>query len=207
LRRINFGSAKFLGQPALQVASVITLAALLGIATAAQSFYWSNGLLLYYRGVTTAPNSDLAKNNLANEMLDRGMLEEAVNLYTQVIERNPEYWLANYNLGFAYYKMGMYEEAERNFTRALELNQQDADEFARLSLTQMKLDRLDDAEATMRRAIALRPEAPGYHYALGVILRKKGNLEGALDEFRAELINEPGQMAAHDQIQGIEASK
>jgi len=207
LRRINFGAAKLLGQPALQVAAVVTLAALLGVATAAQSFFWSNGLLLYYRGVTIAPNSDLAKNNLANEMVDRGMFEEAVNLYAQVLERNPEYWLANYNLGFAYYKMGMYEEAERNFTRALEINQQDADEFARLSLTQLKLDRLDDAESTMRRAIALRPEGPGYHYALGVILRKKGNLGGALDEFKAELINDPGQVAAHDQIQDIEASR
>jgi tetratricopeptide (TPR) repeat protein len=207
LRQIKFGSARLLGQPALQIVTALALAALLGLGTAIQSLHWSNGLLLYYRGVTVAPNSDIAKNNLANEMVDRGMIEEAVNLYTQVLERNPEYWLANYNLGFAYYRMGMYEDAERQFTRALEINQTDADEFARLSLTQMKLDRLDHAEATMRRAIALRPEGPGYHYALGVILRKKGNWQGALDEFKAELINDPGQMAARDQIQDIEASK
>lgn len=207
LRRINFGQAKLFSQPALQVVSVLALAALLGFATATQNLYWANGLLLYYRGVTIAPNNDIAKNNLANEMLERGMYEEAVNLYTQVIDRNPDYWLANYNLGYAYYNLGMFEEAEKRFTRALQTNRLDPDEFARLSLTQMKLGRLDDAEATICRAIQIRPDAPAYHYQLGVILKKKGNLQGALDEFRAELVNDPDQAAARDQIRDIEAAR
>jgi tetratricopeptide (TPR) repeat protein len=207
LRRINFGSVKLFGQPALQVISTLMITALLGFGTASQNLYWANGLLLYYRGVTIAPNNDIAKNNLANEMVERGMYEEAVNLYTQVIEHNPAYWLANYNLGYAYYRLGMLDEAEKHFTRALELNRLDPDEFARLSLTQMKLGRLDDAEATMRRAIEIRPDAPGYHYGLGVILRKKGDVQGALTEFRTELSNDPDQMAARDQIREIEASR
>lgn len=207
LRRVNFGPVKLFGRPALQVASVIALTAFLGLGTATQNLHWANGLLLYYRGVTVAPGNDIAKNNLANEMVERGMYQEAINLYTQVIDRNPAYWLAHYNLGFAYYKLGVLEEAEKHFTLALQINKLDPDEFARLSLTQMKLGRLDDAEATMRRAIEIRPDALGYHYALGVILRKKGNLQDALNEFRTELTNDPDQAAAREQILDIEAGR
>jgi tetratricopeptide (TPR) repeat protein len=207
LRRINFGSVKLFGQPASQVASALALTALLGLGTATQSLHWANGLLLYYRGVTVAPGNDIAKNNLANEMVERGMYQEAINLYTQVIDHNPAYWLAHYNLGFAYYKLGVLEEAEKHFTLALQINKLDPDEFARLSLTQMKLGRLDDAEATMRRAIEIRPEALGYHYALGVILRKKGHLQDAINEFRTELTNDPDQTAAREQILDIEAGR
>jgi tetratricopeptide (TPR) repeat protein len=207
LRGVNLGPVKLFGQPAFQVLSTLALAALLGFGTATQNLYWANGLLLYYRGVTIAPDNDIAKNNLANEMVERGMYEEAVNLYTQVINHNPAYWLAHYNLGFAYYKLGMLEDAEKHFNLALQFNKLDPDEFARLGLTQMKLGRLDEAEATMRRAIEIRPEALGYHYALGVILRKKGNLQDALNEFKAELINDPEQMAAREQIRDIEAGR
>jgi tetratricopeptide (TPR) repeat protein len=207
LRRIDFGPAKLFGRPAPQVASILALTALLGLGTATQSLHWANGLLLYYRGVTVAPDNDIAKNNLANEMVEREMYQEAINLYMQVIDRNPAYWLAHYNLGFAYYKLGALEEAEKHFTIALQINKLDPDEFARLSLTQMRLGRLDDAEATMRRAIEIRPDAPGYHYALGVILRKKGNLQDALNEFKTELTNDPDQAAARDQILEIEAGR
>jgi len=41
--------------------------------------------------------------------------------------------------------------------------------------------------------------------ALGSILKTQGDLEAALREFRAELVNNPAQVAADQQIAEIEA--
>ena len=42
-------------------------------------------------------------NNLANELLERGDYEQAIELYQGVLLRRPNFWLANFNLGYAYY--------------------------------------------------------------------------------------------------------
>ena len=200
LKRIGSGQARLFGQPAVQVVAVIILTVLLGITTAAQNSYWASDLLLYYRGVTIAPNNDIAKNNLATEMDRREMYDEAIGLYQQVLAHNPNYWLASYNLGCMYYKLGRYEEAEMYLVRSLELHQLDADQFTRLALVRMKTGRLDEAAGLLRHAIEMRPNAVGYHYALGIILKQKGDTQGAINEFEAELVNNPDQAAARGQI-------
>ncbi len=200
LKRIGSGQARLFGQPAFQVLAVIVLTVLLGITTAGQNSYWASDLLLYYRGVTIAPNNDIAKNNLATEMDRREMYDEAIGLYQQVLAHNPNYWLASYNLGCMYYKLGRYEEAEMYLVRSLELHQLDADQFTRLALVRMKTGRLDEAAGLLRHAIEMRPAAPGYHYALGIVLKQKGDAQGAINEFEAELVNNPDQAAARGQI-------
>ena len=142
----------------------------------------------------------MAKNNLATEMDRREMYDEAIGLYQQVLEHNPSYWLASYNLGCMYYKLGRYEEAEMYLVRSLELHQLDADQFTRLALVKMKTGRLDDAAGLLRHAIEMRPAAAGYHYALGIVLKQKGDAQGAINEFEAELVNNPDQAAARGQI-------
>ena len=200
LKRIGSEQIRLFGQPAFQVLAVIALTVLLGAATAAQSDHWASDLLLYYRGVTIAPNNDLVRNNLATELEKREMYDEAIMLYEQVVARNPSYWLASYNLGYAYYKLGRYDEAETCLVRSLEHNQLDPDQFTRLALVRMKTGRLDDAAGLLRHAIEMRPKAAGYHYALGIVLKQKGETQGAISEFEAELVNKPDQTAAREQI-------
>jgi tetratricopeptide (TPR) repeat protein len=84
--------------------------------------------------------------------------------------------------------------------RSLELHQLDADQFTRLALVRMKTGRLDDAAGLLRHAIEMRPKAAGYHYALGIVLKQKGDAQGAINEFEAELVNNPDQTAAREQI-------
>jgi hypothetical protein len=44
----------------------------------------------------------------------------------------------------------------------------------------------------------------GYHFALGVILETRGDLTGALQEFKDELAINPEQQAAVEQIKEIQ---
>jgi tetratricopeptide (TPR) repeat protein len=160
---------------------------------------------LFYRGVSIAPENIMPKNNLATEMVERKMYDEAITLYQQVLARNPNYWMASYNLGYVYYKLGRYEEAETYLARSIELNQVDSDQFARLALVRIKLGRLDEAADLLRQAIEMRPNANGYHYALGTILKQRGNTQGAIDEFEAELVNNPDQEAARGQLTDLKS--
>ena len=200
LNRIRPGRATLAGRPAFQVLAAIALTAMLGLATSLQSTHWASNLLLFYRGVSIAPDNPIAKNNLANEMVERELYDEAIALYRQVLDHDPNYWRASYNLGFVYYKLGRYEEAEPYLVRSVALNRLDSDEFARLALTRMRLGRLDDAADMLRHAIGMHPEAAGYNYALGIVLRQKGDAEGAINAFKAELVNNPDQKAARGQI-------
>jgi len=200
LKRIGSGRARLFGQPAFQVVAAIVLTVLLGITTAAQNSFWASDFLLYYRGVSIAPNNTLANNNLASELMKRDMYDEAIMIYEHVLERDPGYWLASYNLGCVYYKLGRYEEAEKYLVRSLQLYQVDADQFTRLALVYMKTGRLDESAGLLHHAIEMRPKAAGYHYALGIVLKQKGEAQGAISEFEAELVNNPNQTAAREQI-------
>jgi len=72
-------------------------------------------------------------------------------------------------------------------------------------LAEFKLGRVPEAEAALRRAIQIRPGGYAYHFALGVVLKTRGDLADALDQFRMELVNNPQQPAARQQIEEIEA--
>jgi protein O-mannosyl-transferase len=205
VRRIRFGSQQLLGQPAFQTFAVALIAVSLALMTSLQNGHWANNLLLFFRGAAVAPNNDIAKNNLANEMVERGLYDEAIKLYSEALARNPTYWRASYNLGFSYFKLGMREEAEKHLARATQINQLLADQSVHRAFTRMRLGSFDEAESEMRRAIESRPDAPGYHYALGVILQRKPDIAGALNEFKAAIVNNPEPQAAQSEIAEIEA--
>ncbi len=154
--------------------------------------------------MVVAPNNDLARNNLANEMSVRGMNDEAIKLYRQILARNPNFWLANFNLGYAEFKLGHYEEARLYLTRATTLNSIDAEQYFYLGLTEMNLGRLDLAELALRQAIANEPRALGYHYWLGKVLQQRGRFGDAAEYFQAELAKNPQDAAARAELDALQ---
>jgi tetratricopeptide (TPR) repeat protein len=193
-----------LGAPALRVVLTAALVLFYAVGVVAQNVVWADNLLLYYRGVTRAPNNNLARMNLANEVLQRGMPDQAIALYQQVLQRDPNDWLCLYNLGYAYYRIGRYQDAERVLSRATFLNQNDADTFFYLGLAKLKLDKLQDAEILFRTAIDRDPRARGYRYSLGLVLERERRLREALPMFQAELAKYPSAPAPREHIASIE---
>jgi Flp pilus assembly protein TadD len=66
------------------------------------------------------------------------------------------------------------------------------------------MNRVEEAETAIRQAIQIRPNGHGYHFALGMVLKSRGELRGALDEFRVEMANSPTETAAREQVMEIE---
>lgn len=205
LRELKTGGGKLFGQPGVQVVSGLALTVLLVLGTVLQSLMWADDLLLYTRGLRAAPSNRIVKLNLGIIACERGLYEPGMKLYRELIEQYPDFWLGYYNLGYAYYKLGNLEEASRYLGRASELNLLSPTAFLYLGLTRMKMGRLNEAEPLLRHAVQAAPEgSPGYHFALGIVLKAQGDLKGALDEFKAELQADPEEQAARDQIAEIE---
>ncbi len=201
LRQLSFGQARLLGHPAVQVVSVAALAGVFGIGMLTQTAYWANDLLLYSRGASVAPINPNARINLATQAGKMGFYQAARKLYEEVLLQSPNSSLVYYDLGYTYYKLGNLREADHWLSLSVATN--DAvgpDKFLYLGLTKYRLGRVRDAVALIQHAIELQPDAPGYHFALGVLYKTGGDLDRALVEFRAELVNDPEQNAARKQI-------
>jgi len=205
IRHLKGDSRKLLGLPVAQAVGVVGLSLVLGVGTALQDRYWANDLLLYSRGVERTPKNNLARTNLGNAMGEQGSYVQAIDLYREVLARDPHYWLAVYNTGYTYYRMGRPQEAERYLKQAIAINGADGDEYFYLGLTWLKLGRVEPAAQAVRHAIKLQPDGFAYHFAMGLILRLEHNPRGALQEFKKELENFHGETGAQQQIESIRA--
>jgi Flp pilus assembly protein TadD len=207
IRKLKPDQQKVIGLPAWQ--AVVTLAlTLTGAAlTVAQTTYWSDDLQLFARGVVIAPNNDIAVTDYANEVFNRGRTDEAITAFTVVVERNPTYWLASFNLGSCYLRQGETETALAYRARAKEMHNLMNDLTGRTAFVDLRLGRLNEAEAKFRRAIAAHPEIPAYEYGLGVVLKEKGDFDGALAAFKASAVGNPDPLPAKSQIAELEARR
>jgi protein O-mannosyl-transferase len=188
-------------------ARVILTGVLLGVlggTTCYDRGFWKDNATLFARGVAVAPENDLAANNLASVFVERGRCDEAVPIYQRILARDPDYAMAVYNLGFCDYQLGRLEDAARYLAHAVALSPDDADASIYLGMTYLKMGQMDRAEPALRRAIALDPNGRGFHLALGVLLTERGELKDALEEFRSELANYPGEPAAAGQVRQLE---
>lgn len=196
--------SKLFGRPAARIVPVLALAGVLAAGIMSESGYWKNDLLLAEREISESPGSLDVKNSLGIALAERDRLDEAVKLWQQILARGPTFFPALYNLGYFSYRAGRFEEAERYLQRALEVDPTDSSALVCLGLTRLKMGQLGDAEAALRRAIALRPQRFGSHFVLGFVLRAKGDLPAALEEFQRELRNYPEHSLAREQVAQIE---
>jgi protein O-mannosyl-transferase len=204
LRHINIAERKILELPAIQTICLIVLTCSLSLGILHQIPHWANNLTLFYHGLKIAPNNYLVANNLAKELGDRGMYAEAISICRQVLARKPDFAEANQNLGYYSYRIGQYKEAEYYLSQAIKLNPNSPKSLRILGLTWLEMGMLDQAEEALRHAISIRQRQPyGYHFVLGIILKEKGDLQGALTEFKMELDANPEDKNAEGEVKGL----
>ena len=154
-----------------------------------------------------APRDNLICTNLGSALLEAGYSDAAIALYSQVLSREPTYWLSNYDLGYAYYKLGKPHAAEIYLRRALSVNDRDSDTLITLGVCIWKQGRTSEAIPYIQRAIAARPSGPGYHFALAMMLRGMGDLNGAKREFKQELHYNPDSVLARRQLDAMKSGE
>ena len=188
----------------LPVVSVTIIGVAFAALTITQQMPWASDILLYTRGVESAPVNLTVRDNLASALLKANQPERAIPLYQEVLNRNPDFWRSNYNLGFAYYKTAQFPAAERYLQRAIRINPADADQYIYLAFAQLELKKLSEANENASQAIARSPNTRGYHFVLGLIYEAAGDRARAAGEFKTEIAQHPGNTAASAELQKLD---
>jgi len=204
LRRLKFGRPLLGGVPSSQVWASVFLLLLFGFAVQVEDRCYANDAAFYSYAYARMGNHDpIIGMDYANTLAEQGDYDHAAKIYQGLIEAHPTMWNAYFNLGYMYYQEGQLAGAVRYLQPAASADPPRAAARFYLGLADFKMNRIDEAEANLRSAIALEPTAPNYHFALGVVLKVRGNLPAALTEFDRELELNPAHQAAAKQAAEI----
>lgn len=139
--------------------------------------------------VDLKPDYSEAHNYLGTIYLGMGLLDKAIEEFSKalanILYTTPE--VALYNLGRAYYKKGDYRTALTKYNEAVIKNpgtilrpliEKD------MGIVSFDLRDIDKAIKHFKKSLEIAPAFVEPHYWLGRCYVKKGNIDGAIEEFR-----------------------
>ena len=115
---------------------------------------------------------------------DAGNLQQAEQLYRQVLAADPQHAKATYLLGLMALQVGKYELAVRILSTAIRLDGAQPTFHCKLGDAYRGLARLPEAEASYRQSLRMNGNNPEAHNNLGTVLQAQGNLPAALECYR-----------------------
>ena len=208
LKAIKVGRPILGGIPSLQVWIALILTLLMAFAIQVEDRCYANDATFYdYACSHMGAPDPLIRMDYANALAERGDLPGAAAIYRELIQSYPDLWNAYFNLGYMLYTSGQLAPAVEILSRDAAGDPGNAGAFFYLALAQLKLRRLDEAEGNLRRAVALAPMAPNYHFALGVVLKLRGNGSEAKAAFARELEINPENTDAARQAAEIQGQR
>lgn len=130
---------------------------------------------------------------IARELHMTGRLNEAVDVYQQILQRYPEHAEAWHMRGVAISQLGQPADGLQSIDRAIQLAPAVAQYQVNRAVVLAQLGRIDEAIGSLRQAIARQGGQGGSgdtaetHYNLAHLLDRQGNLEEAFAEYRRAL--------------------
>lgn len=202
LRRIGVRAQNPAAISSVQIGVAVGLALLLMLAIDVEDRYYASDIAFYSYAYSRMGHKDeVIGMDYANALAEQGDFDQAAQLYRKLIQAQPEMWTAYLNLGYMYYRQGNLNLAAQFLSQAAAGSPTNGGAVFYLGLTDFKLNRLDEAEANLRRAVTLAPTTPNYHFAVGIVLKVRGNSLAAMEEFQRELTINPANHAAAKQVE------
>jgi predicted CXXCH cytochrome family protein len=112
----------------------------------------------------------------------RAARENATKEYVDSLELNADWPVGNVNLGNLYQRQGHTDKAITAYERALSLDSHLIGAYVNLVDAYRQQERDDAGEQVLRRGLSVLPRAADLHYALGLLLVRKGDKTAALRE-------------------------
>ena len=178
---------------------------ILAFASAIQSQYWANDVILFSRAVSRAPKNEWAQLNYGSALSDRHRYGEAAPHFVRSYELRPGWRAADF-AGFAYQQSGDLPQAERWFRTALQQNPDLANAWFGLAQIRLAQHNPDQAIDFLNKALTIQPDAEGYHYELGTALEQASRPAEALAAYQRELQLYPYQVGAAKAISRLQAA-
>jgi tetratricopeptide (TPR) repeat protein len=132
--------------------------------------------------------------------------QEAIQVYLQVLERDPDHAAAHINVGTLFYNRQDYGQAEKHYRRAIESDPRYALAYFDLGNVLDETGRVEEAIQTYKTALQLAPTYADAHYNLALAFEKIKQPRKALAHWRSYVkLDTSGPWAVHarNQIQRI----
>ncbi len=184
LKQWNFTAAAF---------ATLVLALSYAAVTTLELPYWQNEETLAQRGISVSPGHPIAPQLAGNVLIREQRTSEAVPFLVDALTAAPDNVDSLCSLAFCYSEMNALSLAEEAITKALAKDPSEPRAHLLLGIVRYKQKRLDEAESEIRHGLALQRVSTGvimYHYYLGNVLDAKGDVQGAIREYRLEARND-----------------
>ncbi len=175
------------GVTRLGLASVLILAAVLGIATARRNEAYRDARALWADTVGKLPENARAHNNFGFALVEAGDPVGAESQFRAALARSPDFASAHVNLGNVLSKQGRLAEAVENYREALRFVPRDPDVRQDLGTALLRLGRNEEARAEFVEALRLDPNSSAGHFDLGCALDRERQFAAAETEYREAL--------------------
>ena len=137
---------------------------------------------------------------LAVQHHQSGRLDQAEQLYRQIIQVEPKHADAWHLLGVASSQAGRHAVAVDCINQAIALNPNAAAFYGNLGNVYTSLKKFEDAVNAYQQALRLKPDFVDAQLNLGIALRDQGQSELAMDSFQAALRLQPKHPVVHNNM-------
>ena len=166
-------------------------------AEASDEFDLDPALLVFQETARAFPESHWAQTGLGVALMQKGRLDEAIEVLGEAVRLNnlnPEAW---HNLGQALRRKEQWEAARNAFERALFLRPDNVPDLIGIATSAIEADRFEIAELRLARARELAPNGLEPIFWSGVLAGRQGRFADALAWFDEVLSREESFGLAH----------
>ncbi len=164
--------------------TVIVLVALTA-GTLLQTCHWHTTSLLFERVLAVNPRSWVAHTTLANDLMRRGYVDDALPHLELALAENPDYPDVHDSLGIYMQRSGEPEEALPHHRRALELNASESLPHFNFANALKAAGHLEESLIEFQRALQIDPTMWNAHNNMAALLVAMDRPEDAIPHFEA----------------------
>jgi tetratricopeptide (TPR) repeat protein len=165
-----------------------------------QTTYWKSDETLWSHTLACTTDNYLAHCNLAEALLQKGRVDEAIAHYQKVLEVKPDYAQAHYDLALALRQKGRVDEAIAQYQYALQINPGYAEAHNNLAEALLQKGRVDEAITQYQKILQIKPDSANAHFNLAIALRQKGRVDEAIAQYQQALQINPDYAEAHNNL-------
>ena len=186
----------FTRQPLLFISVSGVLIVVLALCTWQQSRTYYDIKTLWQTTIAKNPGCWMAHNNLGNELLETGDIDDAVAHFEKAFQLKPDLLEAHYSLVYGLLRKGDADAAMAEARNTLSQSPDDAEAHGVLGTVFMTKGRVDEAIAEFSKALEIRPNLGKAHYNLAIALLDKNETGKAIDHYEKALEAEPNYLEA-----------
>ena len=138
--------------------------------------------------------------NLAVKNHQKNNLNQAQNLYNQVLQRNSSHSGAHSNLGMISFGLGDYQKAMIFFEKSIEINPNSAPAHNNLGVLSLEEGKIQKAKNCHERAIEINPNYSDAHCNLGSVFKELGDSVRAKNCYEKAIEINPNHLNANGNL-------